>query len=149
MNVTRDVILDLLPVYLAGEATADTAALVNEFAQTDTEIAERLRLGAGDPLAVRSIGLPLETPDLELRALGRTRRWLAWQRYLFGLGCFFTALSCSAVIHTKDGRITGGHMLILDLPLQLGSVLALGLGSFAAYFWLRSRLNTKGALRRR
>ena len=31
MNITSDVVTDLLPVYLAGEATADTNALIAEF----------------------------------------------------------------------------------------------------------------------
>ena len=38
MNVTREVIYDLLPAYFAGEASADTRALVEEFFATDPEL---------------------------------------------------------------------------------------------------------------
>jgi len=38
MNVTREVILDLLPVYLAGEASPDTRALIEEFVEQDLSL---------------------------------------------------------------------------------------------------------------
>ena len=37
MNVTRDVIYDLLPAYFAGEASGDTRALIDEFFAHDPE----------------------------------------------------------------------------------------------------------------
>jgi hypothetical protein len=43
MEVTRDVILDLLPLYLAGEASADTQALVKEFLDHDQDLAQLAR----------------------------------------------------------------------------------------------------------
>jgi hypothetical protein len=39
MKITRNVILDLLPLYLAGEVSADTRALVEKFLETDSELA--------------------------------------------------------------------------------------------------------------
>ncbi len=39
MTVTRDVVLDLLPLYFAGEVSADTRALVDEFLRTDPDFA--------------------------------------------------------------------------------------------------------------
>lgn len=39
MEVTRNVILDLLPLYLANETSVDTAALVEEYLKTDPELA--------------------------------------------------------------------------------------------------------------
>ena len=35
MKITRDVIYDLLPAYFAGEVSADTRALIDEFLTTD------------------------------------------------------------------------------------------------------------------
>ena len=55
MRVTRDVILDLLPLYLGNEVSADTRALVDEYLETDPELAQIAeRLG--------SKGLPGEIP---------------------------------------------------------------------------------------
>jgi len=39
MTITRDVIYDLLPGYFAGEVSADTRALIDEFLETDPEFA--------------------------------------------------------------------------------------------------------------
>ena len=40
MEVTRNVILDLLPLYSANEASADTRALVKKYLETDPELAD-------------------------------------------------------------------------------------------------------------
>jgi len=39
MKITRDVVYDLLPAYFAGEVSADTRALIDEFLATDPEFA--------------------------------------------------------------------------------------------------------------
>jgi predicted anti-sigma-YlaC factor YlaD len=46
MKVTRDVILDLLPLYLDEEASSDTKALVREYLEADPEIAQIARESA-------------------------------------------------------------------------------------------------------
>jgi hypothetical protein len=46
VKITRDVIYDLLPAYFAGEASADSRALIEEFFTTDPEfgrMAERFK----------------------------------------------------------------------------------------------------------
>ena len=40
MEITRKVILDLMPLYLAGEVSKDTRALIEKFLETDPEFAE-------------------------------------------------------------------------------------------------------------
>ena len=40
MEVTRNVILDLLPLYIANEACQDSRALVEEYLETDPELAK-------------------------------------------------------------------------------------------------------------
>ena len=40
MKITRDVILDLLPLYIANELSEDTRSLVDEYLETDPEIAK-------------------------------------------------------------------------------------------------------------
>lgn len=41
MEITRNVILDLLPLYLADEVSDDTRELVEGYLQTDPELAEQ------------------------------------------------------------------------------------------------------------
>lgn len=40
MKITRNVILDLLPIYAAKEASSDTTALVDEYLESDPELAD-------------------------------------------------------------------------------------------------------------
>jgi hypothetical protein len=40
MEVTRNVILDLLPLYIGNEVCADTRALIDKYLETDPELAE-------------------------------------------------------------------------------------------------------------
>ena len=77
MNITRNVILDLLPLYLADEVSADTKALVKEYLETDSELAN----------AAKKL-TPLEKPekipaalsrDAEVRAYQKAR----WRQFLF------------------------------------------------------------------
>ena len=112
MNVTREVILDLLPIYLGGEASPATRALVEEYMEQDKELAQRIRMQWVDNLAkITPAALP---PDLELRSLRRTRALIGWQKWLFGLGITFTALSLTSEISFQDGRIKEFHFLIRD-----------------------------------
>jgi hypothetical protein len=140
MNVTREVILDLLPVYLAGEASPATRALIEEYMQQDPELAQRIRLQWADNLAkVAPSTLP---PDLELRSLRRTRSLLSWQKWLFGLGICFTALSLTSEISFHDGGFKEFHFLIQDFPAQFGPCVALAIVCWIVYYSIRRRLGT-------
>lgn len=55
MKITRNVIEDLLPLYLAEEASADSRALVEEYLKTDRELARMAREADG-------LGLPEDIP---------------------------------------------------------------------------------------
>jgi hypothetical protein len=39
MNITRDIVLDLLPLYLADEASGDTRTAIETYLQEDTDLA--------------------------------------------------------------------------------------------------------------
>jgi len=72
MNVTRDVILDLLPLYLADEVSADTRALVEAYLETDPELARRTRESAALFLS-DDVPIPLQKED-EMEAYQKTKR---------------------------------------------------------------------------
>jgi anti-sigma factor RsiW len=139
MNITREVILDLLPVYLSGEASPATRALVEEYLKQDTELAQRIRLQADNLAKAVPSALP---PDLELRSLRRTRRLLSWQRWLFGLGITFSALSLSNQSSCEGWHLKEFHFLLRDYPAEFGSCVVLGLACWIAYFSIRRRLRT-------
>ena len=55
MEITRDVILDLLPLYLADEVSSDTKALVGRYLENDPELADIAREST-------SMELPADAP---------------------------------------------------------------------------------------
>ena len=140
MDVPREVILDLLPLYLAGEASPATRALVDEHLRRDPEMAQRVRSQGMLDLASRLPSPP--PPDLEMRSLRRTRALLALQKWLFGLAIGFTAIACSLEIEFGQGGLRKFRLLILDYPLQLGICLALGVGFWIAHYAIGRRLRT-------
>ena len=138
VDITREVILDLLPIYLSGEASPATRALVEDYMKQDPDLAQRIRLRwAENFVKVAPSALP---PDLELRSLRRTRTLLACQRWLFGFGIFFVAVSLSNEFSLADGRLKEFHFLLRDYPVEFGICLTLGLACWITYFSIRRRL---------
>jgi hypothetical protein len=135
MNVTREVIVDLLPVYLSGEASPATRSLVEEYMKQDAELAQRVRLQWADSFA--KLAPP---PELELRSLRRTHHLLALQKWLFGIGIGFFATALSFRFSSVGGHIQGPHFLLLDDPLAFAGCVAPGLACWIAYFIMRRRL---------
>lgn len=138
MNVTREVILDLIPVYLAGEASPATRALIDEYLRQDSELAQRVRTLSADSLATIA-QTPLSS-DIELRSLRRARALIGWQKWLFGLGITFTALSLSNEFSFEKGHLREFHFLISDYPVPFGSFAALALICWISYYAIRRRL---------
>ena len=140
MNVTREVILDLLPVYLSGEASPATRTLVEEYLKQDTELAQRVRLQSPDNI---SKTVPSTLPaDLELQSLRRTRSLLRRQRWLFGFAIFFSATLLSNESRWDGWHLKEFHFLLHNSPTEFGTCLVLGIACWIAYFWIRRRLRT-------
>lgn len=141
MNVTREVILDLLPVYFSGEASADTRALVEEFLKQDPDLARRIR---NEWLDKMSAAVPSELPpELELKAFRRTKRLLGRQRWLLGFAIFFTSIALSFSFETQGFHLTKFRLFLLEqAPLQWGVCAALATACWTAYLLMRRRLRT-------
>ena len=75
MTVTRDVILDILPLYFSGQVSADTRVLVDEFLATDPDFARMSR---------RFDQLLAERDPKPTRAFERTRRLLRYRNQMIG-----------------------------------------------------------------
>ena len=140
MNVPKEVILDLLPVYLAGEASPATRAWLEEYLTTDPELADLVRRQQSEGFT--HAPLPPVPPELELRALHRTRRIMTQLRWLFGLGMTFSAIALALEISFRPFKV---RLLLLDYPEQLGPCLAAGVACWTAYFLLRRRLRVDGS----
>jgi hypothetical protein len=137
MKITRDVILDLLPLYLAGEVSPATRELVEEYLAQDPELAEQAR---SSPELLAHTTPPSPPPELELKALSRTRRLIAVQTWLFGFAISFTAVGLALRITLHEGQFPQIQLEILQHPMQLGLCLLIGAAFWAGYFAMKWRL---------
>ena len=91
MNVTKEIINDLIPLYVANECSADTRALVEEYLKQNPQQAEELRriIGTTVPKSVPSaIGLDEVGSFREARRRLRRRSWLMALAIFFSLAPF-------------------------------------------------------------
>lgn len=127
MNITRDVVNDLLPLYFSGEASAETRRLVEEFFRQDPEF-ERMARSSAIPLdALR--GAPLVAPEAERekRDLESVRCELSRRKWWFGMALFFTVAPLSFIF--DNGRFV--WLMVRDNPWD-----AAVYWSLAAFFWM-------------
>ena len=127
MNVTREVVTDLLPIYFSDEASADTKVLVEDYFRQDPDF-ERIARSAATPLETLRAAAPIaagsekEKRDLESVLWGLRRR-----KWLFGVSLFFTLVPLSL-------DFTPGHIVPLTLR-HGGPWLAAFDWSLAAVLW--------------
>jgi anti-sigma factor RsiW len=95
-NVTRDVIADLWPLYVAGEASPDTRALIEAFLRTDREFEQKITEVARERLP--NLTAPSLAPDHELKTLERIRRRLVGPRPLLQLALVFSCLAFGRLV---------------------------------------------------
>jgi anti-sigma factor RsiW len=105
MNITRDVMKDLVTVYLAGEASADTRALVDDWLRADPELAAQVERARG--LKLPAVALP--APTVEKRAFDRTRRRLRGRGVVLGAAIYFSTLPLTVTFGSD-----GFHGLLLE-----------------------------------
>jgi hypothetical protein len=140
-KISREVILDLLPLYAAGEASAETCALVEEYLKRDAELRGRVELdGVKNLAAARSSGTALPD-DLELRSLRRTRSLLRWQRRLYGWGLAFSIASLGGVGYIQQGRPVF-HFFFSGYPQVFVPCVSLAVSCWINYFVIRWRLRS-------
>ncbi|MFN7925747.1 MAG: hypothetical protein U0Q16_36945 [Bryobacteraceae bacterium] len=139
MKITRDVVEDLLPLYVAGEASAGSRALVDEYLATDAELREQVKRGDwGMELDVKRM-----TPgaNVEVRALEKTRSLLAWQRRLFGLGLAATLLPFSSMFWMEGGHVHH-RFLLAGVPGLMSGLLSVAFWIWLAYWLVRRKVRT-------
>jgi hypothetical protein len=136
VNVSRDIVKDLVAVYLAGDASADTRAFVEAYLKNDPELAR-------DVEAARSMSLelpPTRTPTAEKQALDATREQLKSRTSTLVVAMVFTVLPLTFAFHGT----TITFFLIRDAP-----IIGITWWVTAAIMWiwhlrLRRRLRVSG-----
>ncbi len=137
MNVSRDVITDLWPLYESGEASEDTRRLVDEFLRQDEEFSRLIRESPEDSL--RADILPPLDRERELETLRKTKQLVRIRDAFFWIAMFLT-VSPLTVYDTS----WGSGWVVRDHPwVACGLAGGAALG-WCCYFLLRRRLSTTG-----
>lgn len=143
MNITRNILNDLLPAYLSGEASSDTCKLIEEQVRSDAsfarEVAAQTSDLAGHLRALRSSS-PAPTPDHELNTLQRTRSMISRRNRLFGLALMFTAFPFSFVFDNDGIRF----LLLREQPSVAYACWAAAAGLWVGLIALNRRLRESG-----
>jgi hypothetical protein len=139
MTVSDAVMNDLLTVYLAGEASAETKAMVEEYARGHPSYAARLHQAASLPNP-DSLRMPAPPPDQHLQTLQRTREFLRLRTIFTAGGILFTLLPL--VFTFGDG---GVQFLILGRhPGLLWACWSLAAASWAARYVMHRQVRLTG-----
>lgn len=138
MTVTRDVVRDLVTLDLAGEASADSRALIADYLAADPDLAAQVEAARG--LKLRLPPPRAAQPEAERVALSTTQGLLRQRSWSFGLALFLSLMPLS--VAGDDGGLR--YFLIRDSP-----ALGLGLWAVAALFWawylqVRHRVRVSG-----
>jgi len=106
MNVTREVVTDLLPIYFSHEASADTKVLVEDYFRQDPDF-ERIARSAAKPLETLRAAAPIAaSSEKEKRHLESILWGLRRRTWLFGVSLFLTLVPLSF-------DFTHGHIVSL------------------------------------
>ena len=133
MVVPREAILDLLPLYAAGEAKAETRAMVDAYLEQDETLlqeVERDGLGVTPELPLPASGPSAET---ELRSLRRAQGLLRWQRRLYAWALALTVVSLGGVGWIQNGKFSF-HLFLSDYPQFFYPCISLAASCWINYF---------------
>jgi len=135
MNVTRDVLTDLLPVYFSGEASEDTKRLMEEYFRENPDF-ERIARKTATPLEDLRMTAPV-APEAEREKydLQWAREELFRRRVFFATALLFTLAPLMALY--RDGRLV--WTAILNDPWLLALCWSLGALCWFQYFARPSR----------
>jgi len=95
MEITRNVILDLLPLFLADEVSADTRVLVKEYLENDPELADIANQTETMELP-KDIPIPLTKED-EMEAYREAKRFIFLRTAILAISITFTVLCVLAL----------------------------------------------------
>jgi len=112
-RVTRDVITDLWPLYTAGEASADTRALIESFLQDDFEFARTLQELARERMPMPEV--PKLAPDEELKTLARIRRRIRGPVPLLTFAMIFSCFAFGTLVSDTSFDVSPRRFIITAL----------------------------------
>ena len=134
-TITRDIVTDLLPLYAAGEVSADSRAAVEAMLHEDAGL-RRLADALAGGAAIAAAG----EPSAARVALARTKALLRQRARLLGMACFFTGLPFAFTFDDHGWR----NWLFRDVPSIGVASLVAAAGFWAGFLAVTRKLRVTG-----
>jgi hypothetical protein len=138
MTISRAIIDDLYPLYAAGEASADSRALIEEYLAENPGAAASLR----EPVNLPPVEPP---PDLEVRALRRTSKLLEEKSLLGAAALTLSYIPATAEFLERNKP----QLLYQDHPWAAMLIYLAAIGLWVRFFFLCRRVQAAGLHPRR
>lgn len=139
MNITADVINDLLPVYLSGEASADTRALIESYLRDHPTLAADVRSQAEKSVAAIGALSATLSPDHERATFEKIRSYHREINQFFAFGLAFTLVPFAFAF--GNGHVT--WVMLRDSPKQAAIFFAAAAYCWISHFVLKRRARTE------
>jgi hypothetical protein len=134
VNIDKDIIIDLLPLYFSQEASAATRTLVEAYFAEHPEFAAAMRTAQHQPPQIP--GTP--RPDSGAIAMTRLRQLLRWRAGLQAIAIGFSLAPFSFIL--GDGRLS--WIMLRDAPGSAAAYGAAAIVAWAAFIVLSRRMNS-------
>jgi anti-sigma factor RsiW len=137
MNITREIVKDLLPLYVAGEASEESRAAVEEWLNTDPELARVVVELRGDFAPPPATGMSRTSGHA---ALAVTKTLLRRRSWLLALALLFTGVPMSFAWDSGGLRF----FMLRDAPLMSSISLEMAVVLWIAFGVVTRRLRVTG-----
>lgn len=145
MNITRDIIKDLLPTYFSGEASVDTCSLVEEYFRKNPSFEQEARSAAQSLQSLGQIGTAPPDSTTEKTALQSARNVLRRQKILLALASTFTlnAISLSFSFEIGNDRLRIHWLTLPGQPELIIIILLIAAVLWSLYFRTSRRVRAQ------
>lgn len=139
MNIDREVVIDLLPIYFSGEASPQTTALVEIHFRQDPEFERLARQGTGSLDSLRDVAFS-RTAEKEKKELARAKaaaHYCLMMRILLIVAAIYSLLSL-ALMALEHFKLTLEHSHVLNTGAAF-AICALAMWFSYGFSYLRQR----------
>ncbi|NOG44706.1 MAG: hypothetical protein HND50_05710 [Calditrichaeota bacterium] len=133
MEITKEVIRDLLPLYFENEVSADSRKIIESYFSKHPEFAEEAKK---QNLYLESIEIKNINKEEEMVTLQKTKKLVRVRSLIMGFAIFFTMLPFSFGGVPWDNNV-GTRWLFNEYPLYAISFGVVGIGLWIAYLILQ------------
>lgn len=133
MNITKSIIIDLLPAYLSNECSEDTKKLVEEYAKADPEFIKEIAVITENNF-VKKIPNLLDTKN-EREAFTKTQQLIKRRTYFMGFAIFCSFMPFS-VLHIQKTT----YWLLIENPYAAATFAFFGILFWSLYFSSKKKL---------